>query len=199
MRKRALPWILPALLLLAGCGGDEGKTPKEGGAAPTKPAAEKPAVEEPATPAVEPKVETKDLDGLLDIVEAERDRPLVVHLWAAWCPQCMPEFPVLEALRKHLGARADLISVSLDFADNQKGHPSIDSAVEVVRGVAKQHHLAFPVYVVEGEGAGYYEYFETPHEVPYTVVYGKDGTRLGDHAEFKSADEAKAWIDGLLK
>jgi thiol-disulfide isomerase/thioredoxin len=195
-RGTLLVWILPVLLIAAGCGGEETTEPETNGEPDKGP--EMPAVE---LPDVEPDVSTADLVAVMDVIEAERDKPLVVHLWADWCPECHAELPHVATMRQKLADRADFVAVSFDFTDNQKGHPAIASAVEVVTAAAKKGKLGCPIYVVEGPdaGAGFYSYFAVDAFVPQTIVYGADGTKLGHHGEFAGADEAVAWYEKVTK
>lgn len=58
------------------------------------------------------------LDGATIQLADQTGRPLVVNLWATWCPPCRREMPVLdEALQRHPGVRFLLINQGEDGAE----------------------------------------------------------------------------------
>ena len=180
-------WLLPALLVVAGCGGEEpAETGPENGDTPP--------------PAIEMKVETVTLADLMDLIEPEepRTRPLVINLWANWCPECVAEIPFLVDFQKMLGDKADLVGVSMDFAENQRKHADLAAAVAEVTGAARRLGIGYKTYVADpgsDDAQGWYSYLETPIEVPYTVVFDKDGIHKGAHSVFASAKEAMDWFE----
>jgi thiol-disulfide isomerase/thioredoxin len=52
-----------------------------------------------------------DLDGRPVSFASFRGRPLVVNIWATWCPPCVAEMPGLERLADTLAARAPSAAV----------------------------------------------------------------------------------------
>lgn len=66
----------------------------------------------------------------------ESERPVVVDIWAAWCPPCRVMTPVLEELASE---RPDVTFVTLDADANQR--------VVVERGV-----LSMPTFLVFRDG-----------------------------------------------
>lgn len=58
------------------------------------------------------------LDGATIQLADQTGRPLVVNLWATWCPPCRREMPVLdEALQRHPGVQFVLINQGEDGAE----------------------------------------------------------------------------------
>jgi thiol-disulfide isomerase/thioredoxin len=194
MRRGHVTVGLLALALLAGCGNDVSTEPSTDGGNPD---AGQPAV-------VEVSVNTVTLDGLMDIVEPEtpRTKPLVVNLWAHWCPECVAEIPHLIEFHRKLGDRADLIGVSMDFAENEKGHADLAAAVAAVREGAEALKVPYEIHVADpgdGEATGWYTYLEIAHEVPWTVIFDEDGIHRGAHPMFENAEQAMAWFDEVMK
>lgn len=70
-----------------------------------------------------PEVELRTLDGapthLVSLQQSEGARPMVVNLWATWCPPCRAEMPVLEQAQD---AHADIVFV---FANQGEGVSTI--------------------------------------------------------------------------
>ncbi|MCY1402289.1 Thiol-disulfide oxidoreductase ResA [compost metagenome] len=62
-----------------------------------------------------PEVALVDLQGRPVDLHALDGRPLVVNLWATWCPPCRREMPVLEAAQK---ARPDVRIVLVNQGEN---------------------------------------------------------------------------------
>lgn len=48
---------------------------------------------------------------------ANQKRPVIVNLWASWCPYCREEVPALESAYKKYRNRVDFLIVSTDGAD----------------------------------------------------------------------------------
>lgn len=47
-----------------------------------------------------PDVSVRRLDGIEQPLRAYQGKPLVVNLWATWCPPCRREMPALEAMQR---------------------------------------------------------------------------------------------------
>lgn len=96
-----------------------------------------------------------DLAGFV----AAQDRPVVVNLWASWCPPCHAEAPALARAAAALDARATVVGVLVDDAP-QRG-----------QAFADRYRLPFPTVVDAGVsgavGSG---------GLPTTVVLRPDGT-----------------------
>jgi thiol-disulfide isomerase/thioredoxin len=195
MRHAALAlWLLPLVVLVAGCG-------DAGGPADTPPTDQGTPTAE--GPAVEPTVSTLSLDGVMDLVEdTERGKPIVLNLMATWCAPCVTELPAIAALAEHAGDKASVVLLSFDYAINEKGHASLDDAVAAVRALAVEKKIACPIYVLdptEQGGVEFFSLFEVENVVPHTVLFDKDGEKVGHHAEFPDAATAKAWFDEQMK
>lgn len=58
------------------------------------------------------------------VVEASRQRPVMVDLWADWCSPCLVIAPLLEKLSAEFGERLLIAKLEVDDGDNMKiaGH-----------------------------------------------------------------------------
>ncbi len=49
-----------------------------------------------------------------DVVEASRDRPILVDFWATWCGPCKTLTPTLEKIVRAMGGRVGLVKIDID-------------------------------------------------------------------------------------
>ncbi len=61
-------------------------------------------------------ITTQQLKNLI-VKSAKQKRPVVVNLWASWCPYCRQEVPALEIAYKKYRNKVDFLIVSTDGAD----------------------------------------------------------------------------------
>ena len=119
------------------------------------------------------------LKDLLKHIEAQKDKVVVVDLWAFFCPPCKEEFPNLVRLH-HTYADKGLvcISLSLDFND-----PLKKKALNFLR----EKKAVFNNYCLEDklEVAGKHWNFGP---LPAVAVYGRDGKLA---KVFKDEDTSK--------
>jgi thioredoxin 1 len=63
-------------------------------------------------------VNLEDFDA--KVIAASRQRPILVDLWADWCPPCLALAPVLDKVIAHHGGAVALAKVEVDEGDNMK-------------------------------------------------------------------------------
>ncbi|MGD8407745.1 MAG: thioredoxin family protein [Thiohalophilus sp.] len=58
------------------------------------------------------------------VIEASHARPMLVDLWAEWCPPCISIAPILKQVIVEYAGRIQLAKVEVDEGDNMKlaGH-----------------------------------------------------------------------------
>ena len=89
-----------------------------------------------------PALRLHDLEGELRSLSEFRGRPLLVNMWASWCPPCVQEMPALERLHRQSGEDFAVLSLS------------VDEEIEAARSLVKRMGLSFPVLLdPEGEQA----------------------------------------------
>lgn len=108
-------------------------------------------------------------------------RPLVVNLWASWCPPCVREMPMLEnAEQRHQDVRFIFI--------NQREH------LDLVRQFLQQHELSLETVLLDSSGD--FSAMVGAHVMPTTLFFSADGTLQKRY--FGEVDDA-VLSDGLQR
>ncbi|WP_110692680.1 prolipoprotein diacylglyceryl transferase family protein [Salinicola halophyticus] len=116
-----------------------------------------------------PSIPLADLDGssvaLLTVLQ-EADRPMVVNLWASWCPPCRREMPILEQAQQ---ARDD---VSFVFVNQGESVDAIETFLQ--RESLSLDHLYRDPDMTFGREVG-------AMAMPTTLYYDADGQLVDTH------------------
>ena len=105
------PVVLTALLL-TGCAHDAAAT----GTVPAEN-----ATTAPSLPTVADQLPAMDAAGFRQLLQQLRGTPVVVNYWAAWCPPCKAETPLLVQAHRRLGRDVQFVGVDLqDFRDGAR-------------------------------------------------------------------------------
>ena len=125
-----------------------------------------------------PAVTLRTLAGAAQPLAALRGTPLVLNLWATWCPPCARELPLLvHAARHEHGVRIVLIDQGQDAA--------------TVRAYLRAHRLDPPLVLLDGDGALLRAYHSPG--LPTTLFIAPDGRLLSAHVgELSQATLAQA-------
>ena len=118
-----------------------------------------------------------DLDGADVPFSAWAGRPVLVNLWATWCPPCMAELPALKALHAAWGPRG-VAFLGVAVGDD----PAKVRAVRAQRGMDWTMLLDGHRRSTRAFGSDM---------LPTTLVYGADGTLLYQHVGAVGADDAE--------
>ena len=114
-----------------------------------------------------PDVELAELNGQPASLTAIADgKPLVVNLWATWCPPCIREMPVLET------AQQNYTDIRFVFA-NQGEHG------ETIRRFLEKQSLNLDHVVRDQTGS--FGQVVGSHGLPTTLFYSADGQLLDSH------------------
>ena len=54
------------------------------------------------------------------VLDASRQRPILLDLWADWCPPCVVIAPILQQVVKEFAGRIALAKIEVDEGDNMK-------------------------------------------------------------------------------
>ncbi|TDV88306.1 thiol-disulfide isomerase/thioredoxin [Halomonas alkaliantarctica] len=97
---------------------------------------------------------------------SEADRPMVVNLWASWCPPCRREMPVFEQAQQE---RDDVTFVFVNQGEN----------LSTVNAFLQQESLALDnVYLDRNNALGH---AVGAMAMPTTLYYNADGTLIDTH------------------
>ncbi len=134
-----------------------------------KPPASTASVKPTAGAPLGPKVNRVDDAGFRKLLVPD-GKPLMINFWATWCGPCREEFPDLVKLDAEFKDKIDFITVTLDFEE------------EIATGVPKflaENKAQMPTFllVTPDETAAIAAVSkEWAGALPFTVIYGPDGT-----------------------
>jgi len=113
-----------------------------------------------------PAISLRDAQGQAVALHSYRGRPLVVNLWATWCPPCRREMPVLQE------AQHDYPHVTFLFV-NQGETPASVRTFITTTGLSLSHVLF--------DGTGELARSVGSMALPTTLFYSAEGRLLGSH------------------
>ena len=107
----------------------------------TRPAADAPPADAYQTPAIT----LATIDELRALIEAGKGSPVVVNLWATWCPPCVTEMP---ALARFYDRYNELGVTFLSFSGDDP-----ETIADHVLPFVNSYEIPFPVWVMENAEA----------------------------------------------
>lgn len=117
-----------------------------------------------------PTIELYTLDGtptnLADLQQRSGNRPMVVNLWATWCPPCRAEMPVLEQAQNE---REDVLFV---FANQAEVAPTIEDFLD---------RMQLDLDHVLRDRGGQIAQQAGSAALPTTLFYNADGRLVDSH------------------
>lgn len=115
-------------------------------------------------------------------IHSMRGRPVVVNFWATWCPPCVEELPLLDRFFKENAANSwQVVGLAID-------QPS------AVRTFLQKTPVSFPIGLAGlagtelGKSLG-----NLTGGLPFTVVFGKEGTVLHRKMGKVTPADLSAW------
>jgi len=109
-----------------------------------------------------PVLPLKDISGAAIDAARLSNRPVIVEMWATWCPPCRTTMAWLPSLQKKYGQRATVIAIA------------VDSTLEDVRKMAGSFKPNFPIVMGTPEVI---DAFGAVAAVPKLIVYDAQGRR----------------------
>lgn len=125
-----------------------------------------------------------DVDGKPQPLARWRGQILVLNFWATWCPPCVEEMPVLQAVRDAYQPKGiEIVGIAIDNA-------------EKVRSFRDKMGLTLPLLVA---GAGGSELGRSlgnlSGALPYTVLLDRSGQVTQRKLGQIHAPELRSWLD----
>ncbi|HPE60598.1 MAG TPA: SCO family protein [Thiolinea sp.] len=142
-----------------------------GGAAPVLPL----TVAEPDAEA-KPVAVLTDLQGRPQRLEQWRGKPLLINVWATWCPSCRRELPALNRAWQQLGEAVPMLALNV----GEKG--------TAVSAFLEDYPIAFPVWLDEA-GTSLKQW--GIRGMPTTLLLDADGQEIWRLAGERAWDEAE--------
>ncbi len=122
-----------------------------------------------------------DADALVAALAARRGEPLLVNLWATWCPPCIDELPELVAARPALVAvGGELLGVSVDLSAPGR---TLDQVVGEMPRFLDSHGVRYPVLIYGASDLGplVRQFALADGEIPITVAFDRGGRIVAVH------------------
>ncbi|MBQ9116714.1 MAG: TlpA family protein disulfide reductase [Clostridia bacterium] len=113
-------------------------------------------------------------------------KPLVVNIWASWCPPCKAEMPDFNEAYKKYGD--DVTFVMINFTT---WNDTVEKAKSYIEGQGFEFDIYFDTL---GEAAAVY----SPDGIPNTFFYNKDGKLVTVIDRMASSSELEAGIRKIL-
>ena len=111
-----------------------------------------------------------------------RGRPVLVNLWATWCPACRAELPALDELARERPGCLAVVGIAVD-----SGGPG--AVTEFVR----EHGLGYPVLVDDGTAGRAFSVVT----IPRSVLIDADGRVVGEFDGVISQRQVRAAVAAL--
>jgi peroxiredoxin len=105
----------------------------------------------------------QDGQGNMVSLESLRGRPVLLNLWASWCPPCRAEMPAMQAVYEQYAAQGFVIlAVNTTYQDDP----------QAARQFAENLGLTFPIlYDLDGSASRQYQV----RSMPTSFFIGADG------------------------
>jgi thiol-disulfide isomerase/thioredoxin len=119
-------------------------------------------------------------------MDSLRGQPLVLNFWATWCPPCVREMPALDRFyREHRARGWQVLGIAADNA-------------AAVRDFLARTPVSFALALAGFEGVELSRRLgNLSGGLPFTVVFGRDGSVLHRHMGETSYDQLAAWAKGF--
>jgi len=156
----------------------------------------------PSTPKKTPTPTTKEMAAVSDkdyadvVVAPHEGKVVVVNFWASYCLPCLKEIPNLQALATEHAKDVDVVFVSTDppsgaaHALAQLARRKIELASFVVENDDPEPFIA----LINAQGKASGKESSWGGEMPYTVVYSRDGSVFQKMPGAHSKEEFNAAI-----
>jgi thiol-disulfide isomerase/thioredoxin len=94
-----------------------------------------------------------------------RSKPVLINVWATWCPPCIEELPMLD--RAHRDGKLHVIALASDER-------------EAVEDFLARNKFSFEVGFTQDD-PDFDSYYAVPNTIPYSVLIDREGTIAAVH------------------
>ena len=130
-----------------------------------------------------PDFTVKDKDGNAVTFSDTAGKPVIINIWATWCPPCCRELPYYEQMYQQYGDRITFMMIDL-----MEDHSTVDAFLA-------EHGYTFPVcYDAEGVSISAYK----SQYIPVSVFIRADGTIAAKEIGSIDANRMQSHIDKIL-
>lgn len=127
-----------------------------------------------------------DLDGRAQRLSEFDGKLVLLNFWASWCGPCREEMPLLDATHKKLASRGlAVVGVAIDDPG-------------AVAEFLKASPVDYPILISAEDDAAALRFGDRKGVLPYSVLIGRDGKILAQHAGNFSEDNLNRWVDSHL-
>lgn len=116
-----------------------------------------------------------------------KGKPVILNLWATWCPPCKSELPDFEKMYKQYGDKVEFMMINM--TDGQR--ETRDTAKDFIN----INGYTFPVYYDESFSASY---AYSTGSIPVTVIVDSGGTVVAHRTGVISGKELETYIKHIL-
>jgi thiol-disulfide isomerase/thioredoxin len=129
-----------------------------------------------------PALELKLINGSSQSLASLRGKPVLINVWATWCPPCVEEMPMLDVA--HRSGKIHVIAIAHDER----------AAVEQF---LRRKNFAFDMAL--GESAPSFDGdYAVPNVIPYSVMINREGEVTAVKRGLLSQGELDSMIAGAL-
>jgi thiol-disulfide isomerase/thioredoxin len=115
---------------------------------------------------------------------------VVINFWATWCGPCREEMPILDRTRARLASKnLEVLGIAIDDRD-------------AVRDFLKISPVQYPILNSNSDSAQNDPsllFGDTSSVLPYSVLIGRDGKLLAQHAGGFSQESLRQWLEPHLR
>jgi thiol-disulfide isomerase/thioredoxin len=134
-----------------------------------------------------PSLQLPDLHGELRSLDDYDGAPLLINYWATWCPPCIKELPLLDALH----ARRDdggvtVLTIALEYD------------AETVAAFLQELDIDLPAWIeTPARGDSSVQFGNTRAVLPYSVLLDGEGRLLARRAGELKPEHLDSWMTQL--
>ncbi|QBB72085.1 TlpA family protein disulfide reductase [Pseudolysobacter antarcticus] len=131
-----------------------------------------------------------DIDGRTRRLSEWDGKLVVINFWATWCSPCREEMPLLDQTRARFADKnLEVLGIAIDDRD-------------AVRDFLKIRPVQYPILNSNSDSARddpSLLFGDTRSVLPYSVLIGRDGKLLAQHAGSFSEDGLMQWLQPHLR